>query len=121
MPAPASRMLSFRAGLLFLLAALVPASLGGCSALIDGQLSEKSDETAGDGGLEGGDGQGGESSSSSSSSGNQNGTNPSSSSSGGALMCASGFLDCDGDAHNGCEIHVADDPQNCGACKHVCE
>src|SRR5207248_2751921 len=33
-----------------------------------------------------------------------------------AIACAAGFADCDRDPANGCEIHVAVDPLNCGAC-----
>ncbi len=37
-----------------------------------------------------------------------------------ALACADGFEDCDGNADNGCELDLRDDPQNCGACGKVC-
>jgi MYXO-CTERM domain-containing protein len=34
--------------------------------------------------------------------------------------CKSPFGDCDADPQNGCEINLADDPQNCGACATAC-
>lgn len=37
-----------------------------------------------------------------------------------ALQCVDGFADCDGDLSNGCEIDAKYDPNNCGACGHVC-
>lgn len=36
------------------------------------------------------------------------------------LSCAPGFLDCDGDMSNGCEIDLQTDDDNCGACGAVC-
>jgi hypothetical protein len=35
-------------------------------------------------------------------------------------LCATGFLDCDGDAKNGCETEVAASLTNCGACGASC-
>jgi hypothetical protein len=35
--------------------------------------------------------------------------------------CDPGFEDCDGDAPNGCEVALLDDPANCGACGHLCQ
>lgn len=35
--------------------------------------------------------------------------------------CSAGWLDCDGDAANGCETHTATDSFNCGACGEVCK
>jgi hypothetical protein len=114
MPAPELRLLSFRgcARLLTVLAALAPTmlSVGGCSVVIDGQLSEKHDETRGDGGQ---DVDGGHD-------GGLAASNTSSSSSGG-LVCPSDFADCDGIATNGCEAHVKDDPKHCGGCNHHCQ
>jgi hypothetical protein len=34
--------------------------------------------------------------------------------------CKAGFLDCDKEAENGCEIASATDPDNCGACGAAC-
>lgn len=34
--------------------------------------------------------------------------------------CGPGTADCDGDASNGCEVDIANDPANCGACSHAC-
>ena len=39
---------------------------------------------------------------------------------GGVHECAGGFVDCDGDATNGCETDAAADTNNCGACGQVC-
>jgi hypothetical protein len=36
------------------------------------------------------------------------------------VRCAAGFGDCDGDASNGCEHNVSNDPGNCGACLNRC-
>ena len=37
-----------------------------------------------------------------------------------ALVCPSGFGDCDGDRANGCETALATDPAHCGACTTAC-
>lgn len=37
-----------------------------------------------------------------------------------SLQCVDGFADCDGNLSNGCEIDAKYDPNNCGACGHVC-
>ncbi|WP_437316803.1 hypothetical protein [Sorangium sp. So ce385] len=37
-----------------------------------------------------------------------------------ALACDAGRADCDGDAENGCEARVAEDPRHCGACGVTC-
>ncbi|MCK6549784.1 PKD domain-containing protein [Myxococcota bacterium] len=34
--------------------------------------------------------------------------------------CNAGFADCDAQPANGCEVVIASDAQNCGACGHVC-
>lgn len=34
--------------------------------------------------------------------------------------CAPGYLDCDGDASNGCEVAGLIDPMHCGTCTRVC-
>jgi hypothetical protein len=34
--------------------------------------------------------------------------------------CDIGYANCDGDASNGCEQSVADDPDNCGGCGWAC-
>lgn len=34
--------------------------------------------------------------------------------------CAEGWADCDRAAANGCEAYLVGDPNNCGACGHVC-
>ncbi len=34
--------------------------------------------------------------------------------------CAPGSAECDGDASNGCETPVTDDPKNCGKCRQTC-
>jgi plastocyanin len=36
------------------------------------------------------------------------------------LSCSDGFADCDAIASTGCEVHIAEDPGNCGACKAAC-
>jgi hypothetical protein len=36
------------------------------------------------------------------------------------IACDSGFADCDGITSNGCEAQLANDVNNCGACKNVC-
>jgi hypothetical protein len=36
------------------------------------------------------------------------------------FVCNSGYQNCDGNATNGCEIHLTNDNQNCGNCGHVC-
>lgn len=36
------------------------------------------------------------------------------------LACAGGWADCDGNASNGCERPVSDDPSNCGGCNLAC-
>jgi hypothetical protein len=37
-----------------------------------------------------------------------------------AYACVAGFADCDGNAANGCEVNVAADTSNCGACRTAC-
>ncbi|WP_437967366.1 hypothetical protein WMF04_48795 [Sorangium sp. So ce260] len=37
-----------------------------------------------------------------------------------ALACDAGRADCDGDAGNGCEARVSEDPRHCGACGVTC-
>lgn len=39
---------------------------------------------------------------------------------GNSCTCTGGFDDCDGDADNGCETDITQDP-NCGACGATCE
>jgi hypothetical protein len=34
--------------------------------------------------------------------------------------CSAGFADCDGDAGNGCEVRLGDNPAHCGACGRSC-
>lgn len=34
--------------------------------------------------------------------------------------CAAGFSDCNGEAGDGCEVDIARDPKNCGACDDAC-
>jgi hypothetical protein len=36
------------------------------------------------------------------------------------FTCQAGYLDCDGQANDGCEVVAATDEQNCGACGNVC-
>ena len=36
------------------------------------------------------------------------------------FTCNAGFADCDGNADNGCEVELATDRANCGACSTVC-
>lgn len=36
------------------------------------------------------------------------------------ITCDSGFLDCDGQAYNGCEVNITTDTQNCGGCGVAC-
>ena len=38
----------------------------------------------------------------------------------GAIVCASGLADCDGDSANGCETILLGSTQNCGGCGIVC-
>ncbi len=35
-------------------------------------------------------------------------------------ICGDGLADCDLDRETGCEIDVRSDPENCGACGHIC-
>ncbi len=35
-------------------------------------------------------------------------------------LCASGYLDCDGNSGNGCETSTQSDPSHCGSCSKVC-
>lgn len=35
--------------------------------------------------------------------------------------CAAGYADCDDDGQNGCEVELATDNDNCGACGRVCQ
>ena len=35
--------------------------------------------------------------------------------------CWFGYLDCDGDRSNGCEVEKNTDPQNCGSCGNACD
>jgi cysteine-rich repeat protein len=37
-----------------------------------------------------------------------------------AISCDPGFGDCDGDAANGCEVDLLQDPKSCGACAAAC-
>ncbi|MBI5546536.1 MAG: hypothetical protein HY901_21860 [Deltaproteobacteria bacterium] len=37
-----------------------------------------------------------------------------------AGQCAPGFADCDEDLENGCEVALASDAENCGACDNAC-
>jgi hypothetical protein len=36
------------------------------------------------------------------------------------IACHPGFLDCDGDPSNGCEVNQNTDPANCGSCSNAC-
>jgi hypothetical protein len=36
------------------------------------------------------------------------------------LSCAGDFADCNGSAADGCEVNLASDPKNCGACARAC-
>ncbi len=36
------------------------------------------------------------------------------------FSCNAGYMDCDNQPANGCEIAVISDPNNCGGCGHVC-
>lgn len=36
------------------------------------------------------------------------------------LACNAGYLDCDGDPNNGCEVNGSADDSNCGNCGNVC-
>ncbi|HLK35557.1 MAG TPA: hypothetical protein VKU41_02310, partial [Polyangiaceae bacterium] len=38
-----------------------------------------------------------------------------------AAVCSAGYTDCDLLSPNGCEVHTAADPNNCGSCGHVCQ
>ncbi|MCC6216133.1 MAG: hypothetical protein IT376_14815 [Polyangiaceae bacterium] len=38
----------------------------------------------------------------------------------GGTSCAAGLADCDQQPGNGCEVELASDPANCGACGHAC-
>jgi hypothetical protein len=99
-----------------LFALVVLLSGGGCTLLIDAQLSDKSSETDGGGG---GGGAAGASATSASSASSTSASSTSASSSGG-LSCPGGRADCDGSAANGCEVDLMKDPANCGACHHAC-
>jgi hypothetical protein len=37
-----------------------------------------------------------------------------------ATMCNPGFMECDGIPGDGCERNIANDPNNCGDCMHMC-
>ncbi|WP_433930414.1 hypothetical protein AB3662_40930 [Sorangium cellulosum] len=37
-----------------------------------------------------------------------------------AVVCDAGRADCDGDAGNGCEVHLLEDASHCGACGVTC-
>jgi len=37
-----------------------------------------------------------------------------------STQCTDGFADCDGNPMNGCEVNLATDPSNCGACGVQC-
>jgi hypothetical protein len=37
-----------------------------------------------------------------------------------SIVCPSGYADCDANSTDGCEVNVATDPSNCGACGNVC-
>lgn len=37
------------------------------------------------------------------------------------IACADGFADCDGNPVNGCEVNLANNPTNCGACGVTCD
>jgi hypothetical protein len=130
-----------------LLAVLASPALvaGGCNLLVEEQLSDKPetmDETGrldGQGGdqgsrrensssASGGGGSGGNAMSASSSAGTSSSVASSSSSSGGESSSGSGGLtcpphraDCDGNADNGCEVHLKNDSDNCGECGHACQ
>ena len=77
--------------------------LGGCSFMIDDELS---DEPGGvekaDAGADTGD------------------AGATSSSSSGGLECGSHTADCDGALENDCEAHLDDDEDNCGSCGTSC-
>lgn len=38
-----------------------------------------------------------------------------------SYVCYAGFADCDGEVFNGCEVTLASDPRNCGACGTECK
>ena len=40
---------------------------------------------------------------------------------GSTLGCGTAFADCDGDPSNGCEVEIATDRVNCGACGNSCD
>jgi hypothetical protein len=35
-------------------------------------------------------------------------------------QCQKGFSDCDGQASNGCEVDIENDPEHCGSCSNAC-
>ena len=37
-----------------------------------------------------------------------------------SALCDAGYLDCDGNVNNGCEVDMTNDPLNCGGCKMPC-
>ena len=37
-----------------------------------------------------------------------------------SIICAAGFVDCDRDYTNGCEVQTSIDPANCGVCGRIC-
>lgn len=37
------------------------------------------------------------------------------------VMCAGMTADCDGDAANGCEVNLTDNPSHCGSCDNACQ
>jgi hypothetical protein len=37
-----------------------------------------------------------------------------------AVACEAGWANCDGNASNGCETDLFNDPNNCGACREIC-
>ncbi|AUX25543.1 uncharacterized protein SOCEGT47_060900 [Sorangium cellulosum] len=135
---------------LLLLSALAAAlGGGGCSALIGAELSDKADGTGGVGGQggqslqgDGGDldrpdrdGRGeatssgdGQTASSGAGGGSDDLENDedegdgesASGGAGGGLTCPDHRADCDGDAENGCETRLKNDPDHCGSCGNAC-
>jgi hypothetical protein len=86
---------------------------GGCTLLVDAQLSDKPAEAGGDGG-------GGGLMASGTSSSSAESSSAESSSASGGVPCPPNMANCDGIAAHGCNVNLQNDPDNCGSCNTKC-